>query len=249
MSKSCNKCGNKFTPQKGLLNFCSLSCRNSRNFSAEAKLKKSIKSRKAWEDGKMDKINFSEVNNRAYKIEKSKSTWSNKYLKERKNGKLHSWDTIRKYHLIIQNNTCEGCGTREWNGESVPLELHHIDGDKTNNGDDNLQVLCSNCHSQTPNFCGRNSKRSLPRFLEKSEVFDKRIEDFALNDLIKEYYEMDGPPDGYFRKRSYFITKYKISNGAMAKLIFIYRKEPKFLDMIDKDENLTINMVYRMIKQ
>jgi 5-methylcytosine-specific restriction endonuclease McrA len=249
MFKSCNKCGNEFTPEKGLKNFCSSLCRNSREFSAEAKLKKSIKSRKAWKDGKMDMINFSEINNRAHKIEKCKSTWNNKYLKEKEKGKLHSWDTLRKYHFIIQKNTCEVCGTREWNGESVPLELHHLDGDRTNNGDDNLQVLCPNCHSQTDNFRGRNSKRSPPKFLEKSEVFDNRIEDFALSDLIKKYYEMDGPPDGYFRKRHYFITKYKISNGALAKLISIYRKDPKFLDMIDKDENLTITMVYKMIKK
>tara|TARA_R110000751_G_scaffold12517_1_gene42944 strand:- start:90 stop:839 length:750 start_codon:yes stop_codon:yes gene_type:complete len=249
MSKSCNKCGTNFTPAKGLLNFCSLSCRNSREFSAEAKLKKSIKSRKAWEDGRMDVVDFSEVNNRAHKIEKCKSTWNKKYLKEREKGKLHSWDTLRKYHFIIQNNTCEVCGTREWNGESVPLELHHVDGDRTNNGDDNLQVLCPNCHSQTPNFCGRNRKSSPTNLLGKNEVFDNRIDDFALRDLIKEYYEMDGPPDGYFRKRHYFTAKYKISNGMMAKLIAIYRKEPKFLDMIDKDESLTINMVYKTLKQ
>jgi 5-methylcytosine-specific restriction endonuclease McrA len=249
MFKSCNKCGNEFTPAKGLLNFCSLSCRNSREFSAEAKLKKSIKSRKAWGDGRMDMINFSEINNRAHKIEKGKSTWINKYLQERENGKLHSWDTIRKYHFIIQNNTCEVCGTCEWNGESVPLELHHINGDISDNGDDNLQVVCPNCHAQTNNFRGRNIKYSPTKFLEKSEVFDNRIEDFALSDLIKKYYEMDGPPDGYFRKRHYFITKYKISNGALAKLISIYRKDPKFLDMIDKDENLTITMVYKMIKK
>ena len=249
MSKSCNKCGTNFTPAKGLINFCSLSCRNSREFSAEAKLKKSIKSRKAWEDGRMDVVDFNEVNNRAHKIEKCKSTWNKKYLKEREKGKLHSWDTLRKYHFIIQNNTCEVCGTREWNGDSVPLELHHLDGDGANNSDGNLQVLCPNCHSQTDNFRGRNNKSSPPKFLEKNEVFDNRIEDFTLSDLIKEYYEMDGPPDGYFRKRHYFITKYKISSGRMAKLIFIYRKYPMFLDMIDNNENLTITMVYKMIKK
>jgi hypothetical protein len=249
MDKSCNKCGNEFTPEKGLLNFCSLSCRNSREFSAESKLKKSIKSRKAWEDGRMDRINFSEINNRTHKIEKGKDTWINKYIQDRNNGKLHAWDTIRKYHFIIKNNTCEVCSTNEWNGDSVPLELHHVDGNINNNGDDNLQVLCPNCHSQTHNFRGRNLKYSPPKFLEKNEVFDNRIESFALSDLINEYNEMDGPPDGYIRKRHYFITKYKISNGMMAKLISIHRKDSTLLDMIDKDENLTINMVYKMIKQ
>jgi 5-methylcytosine-specific restriction endonuclease McrA len=247
VSKSCNKCGNKFTPEKGLLNFCSLACRNSREFSEESKLKKSIKSRKAWEDGRMDMIDFSVVNNDAQKKENSRSTWINKYQQEREEGKLHSWDTIRKYQFIIKNNTCEVCGTNEWNGDQVPLELHHIDGVLTNNSDDNLQVVCPNCHSQTDNFRGGNIKHYSPKFLEKDEVFDNRIENFTLSDLIKEYDEMDGPPNGYHRKRHYFITKYKISDGMMARLISIHRKDPTFLDMIDKDEDLTINMVYKMI--
>jgi hypothetical protein len=36
----CKKCGNKFIPSKGLINYCSLECRNSRVFSEESKEKK-----------------------------------------------------------------------------------------------------------------------------------------------------------------------------------------------------------------
>jgi len=44
--KNCNHCGSSFTPQKGLINFCSLSCRSSRIHSAEtkAKISNSVKS-------------------------------------------------------------------------------------------------------------------------------------------------------------------------------------------------------------
>ena len=38
--KCCKKCGNEFIPSKGLVNFCSLQCRNSRNFSNESISKK-----------------------------------------------------------------------------------------------------------------------------------------------------------------------------------------------------------------
>ena len=38
----CKKCGTEFKPSKGLVSYCSLKCRNSRNFSEESKLKKSI---------------------------------------------------------------------------------------------------------------------------------------------------------------------------------------------------------------
>lgn len=41
MTKVCKKCQASFTPSKGLLSFCSLACRNSREFSEDAKLKKS----------------------------------------------------------------------------------------------------------------------------------------------------------------------------------------------------------------
>lgn len=40
--KTCKKCSTDFEPSKGLVSYCSLQCRNSRTFSAEAKLKKSI---------------------------------------------------------------------------------------------------------------------------------------------------------------------------------------------------------------
>ena len=37
----CKKCGEKFESTKGLINYCSLQCRNSRNWSEEDKLKRS----------------------------------------------------------------------------------------------------------------------------------------------------------------------------------------------------------------
>lgn len=43
-----------------------------------------------------------------------------------------------------------------WNEQYLVLHLDHIDGDKTNNLIENLQILCPNCHSQTETYCGRN---------------------------------------------------------------------------------------------
>jgi len=37
---TCKKCGCEFSPAKGLLNYCSLKCRNSRTFNDESKIKK-----------------------------------------------------------------------------------------------------------------------------------------------------------------------------------------------------------------
>lgn len=51
---------------------------------------------------------------------------------------------------------CENCGMTEWLGNSIPLTLHHDDGDRDNNSLDNLKLLCPNCHALTDNFAGKN---------------------------------------------------------------------------------------------
>jgi hypothetical protein len=51
----------------------------------------------------------------------------------------------------IKDDKCEMCGLENWMGEKLKLELHHIDGDRFNNNFNNLQILCPNCHSLTPN--------------------------------------------------------------------------------------------------
>ena len=53
-------------------------------------------------------------------------------------------------HLLkhgFKEKTCELCGLSEWLGESIPLELHHKDGNRYNNSLDNLMILCPTCHS------------------------------------------------------------------------------------------------------
>jgi len=70
---------------------------------------------------------------------------------------------IRRYLHEKYNSKCQKCGWGEINSHTnkVPLQIHHLDGDCTNNKEDNLQLLCPNCHSLTENFGSRNknSKR------------------------------------------------------------------------------------------
>ena len=76
---------------------------------------------------------------------------------------------VNRFHLKrrllaagLKKHLCEGCGIREWLGKPLSLALHHVNGDRHDNRLENLQLLCPNCHSQTPNFSGRNKRGRLP---------------------------------------------------------------------------------------
>lgn len=69
-------------------------------------------------------------------------------------GKYEVSNHIRKYLFEKNNNSCQKCG---WSGVNpitgnVPLQIHHIDGDCLNNSENNLELLCPNCHSLTETF-------------------------------------------------------------------------------------------------
>ena len=65
---------------------------------------------------------------------------------------------IRNYMLNKANCKCELCGWGEINPytNTLPLEIHHKDGDYKNNKEENLQTLCPNCHSLTETAKGAN---------------------------------------------------------------------------------------------
>ena len=65
---------------------------------------------------------------------------------------------VRRYMFEKHNNSCELCGWNQVNPYTglVPLQIHHINGDCKNNKEENLQLLCPNCHALTDNFGSRN---------------------------------------------------------------------------------------------
>jgi hypothetical protein len=81
--------------------------------------------------------------------------WKNGTLKTKHN---QLPKTVRRWLIQERNSKCEICG---WNNihpitQITPLQIHHIDGNSTNNNIENLQVLCPNCHALTPTYGGLN---------------------------------------------------------------------------------------------
>lgn len=66
-------------------------------------------------------------------------------------------NAVRRYLEVKQNNCCAICGIEAfWNGRPISLVLDHIDGDASNNWENNLRLVCPNCDSQLPTFKSRN---------------------------------------------------------------------------------------------
>lgn len=68
---------------------------------------------------------------------------------------------VREYLIGKAEGRCERCGWDEINpyiGRSL-LEIHHVDGDRSNNSLENLIVFCPNCHSLTENYRAMNIKK------------------------------------------------------------------------------------------
>ena len=90
-------------------------------------------------------------------------------------------DIIRNYMLKKANYQCEQCGWHEKNiyTNTIPLEIHHKDGDYKNCNENNLIVLCPNCHSLTENYRGANKNGRPDRMLNvprKNHCIDCGVE-------------------------------------------------------------------------
>ena len=88
-----------------------------------------------------------------------------KYIEKWKSGLVNGMrGTYQISHYIIRylrekyDNKCCECGWHKVNPytKKVPLDVEHIDGNYRNNKEENLKLLCPNCHSLTPTYKGAN---------------------------------------------------------------------------------------------
>lgn len=112
------------------------------------------------------------------------------YIKRWKNGEESGRsgmygisEHIRRYFLEKYNSSCQICGWNQVNQYTgkVPLQIHHIDGNCLNNKEENLQLLCPNCHSLTDNFGSSNKNSSRIYRKQKGNLDDRYIMEIEEN--------------------------------------------------------------------
>lgn len=64
---------------------------------------------------------------------------------------------------------CAECQISNWQGKDLTLELDHCNGNNRDHRLENIRLLCPNCHSQTPNWRGRNKNTG------KKKVSDEEL--------------------------------------------------------------------------
>ena len=90
---------------------------------------------------------------------------------------------VKNYLFEKNNYKCEECGFEGYNKftNNTILQIHHKDGDSSNNTEENLQVLCPNCHAMTDTYgnCGRR-KSSRARYDSKTYYLEKFKKEYGI---------------------------------------------------------------------
>jgi 5-methylcytosine-specific restriction endonuclease McrA len=101
-----------------------------------------------------------------------KFNWKDKWEQVLK-GEIQVQYSSALRRCILNNNLfeykCNKCGIKDWNGKNITLEIEHKDGNNWNNKENNLELLCPNCHSQTLTF--RKKGINIP----KKQITDNEI--------------------------------------------------------------------------
>lgn len=106
--------------------------------------------------------NFATIKKWVSKLDLDISNWTDG-RKWNKGLKLKDWkdysgvNSLKKHLIKHLGHKCEKCLTSVWYDTPIMLEIHHMDGDRTNNDLKNLQLLCPNCHAMTDNWRGKKN--------------------------------------------------------------------------------------------
>jgi len=133
----------------------------------------------------------------------------------------------------LKEGKCECCGLSEWMGRKIPLELHHKNMNHYDNRIENLQILCSNCHSLAHNYSNTTGKEKTfvnYKSLEKSIGKEKTLK--VKKEVLKRFCEVCGK-ELTSKKQKHFCS-YECSHKAT-------RKEPTIDELKNKLNELGWN--------
>lgn len=153
----CKTCKTEHDGSYGSGAFCSRACANSRGPRTEEtkeKIKASLRKYNELNPEAAKARNWS-CNKSPESRERKKAIW-----KAKRDYENAHYMTLR-YYIKEDIGHCQECGLDSWRGVKIPLEVHHVDGNRKNNALSNLQVLCPNCHALTDNYRGRKTKKHI----------------------------------------------------------------------------------------
>lgn len=167
--KICLTCGKQLPYEKRRSTFCDQSCAAKRTHLGRVRRKTPLlpcprcgNEPKRYTDGRRARYCQACIDSGAYHARIQRST-------DAKTGV-----GLRAYLLRTRKHVCNCCGLREWLGELIPLQVDHVDGNFDNNDEENLRLLCANCHALTPTYGALNkaNKESL-RNIKRRERYAK----------------------------------------------------------------------------
>lgn len=130
------------------------------------------------------------------------------YSRFKKNNAIKTSDALPAI-TQLRGWKCEQCKLEKWNNQKIPLEIHHLDGDRLNNDLNNLQLLCPNCHALTENWRGKNISKKDKKIISE-EVFVKALNESA--SIRQALISLGLTPKGGNYDRAYnLIGKYNIT--------------------------------------